>query len=344
MAEISENQQKIELNDLKSLKDRFEFRAVRTEEIPEVIRIEQYCFPPHEACSPESMAERIAVASALFLVAEDRESGEIAGFLNGTATEETSFRDAFFTEAGLHDPEGRTVMLLGLDVRPEYREMGLARALVEEYARRELENGRSMLVLTCLEDKVHMYERMGFVDSGMADSSWGGESWHEMVLRLQEFRGMRRFRQALSRQECIEILRQEPRGVLSVLGEHGYPYGMPLDHWYCEENGRLYFHGSRRTGHRYDALMACDKVSYCVYDEGYRRKGEWALNIRSVIVFGRMRIVEDEARALEICRRLAEKYTDDESYITHELEHAGPRVQVLELVPEHMSGKLVNES
>ena len=57
-----------------------------------------------------------------------------------------------------------------------------------------------------------------------------------------EFRPMRRSKQELSREECIEILMQEPRGVLSVLGEGGYPYGMPINQYYCPENGRLYFH------------------------------------------------------------------------------------------------------
>ena len=42
------------------------------------------------------------------------------------------------------------------------------------------------------------------------------------------FRKMRRFKQELSKEECMEILKNEPRGVLSVLGDDGYPYGMPV--------------------------------------------------------------------------------------------------------------------
>ena len=48
------------------------------------------------------------------------------------------------------------------------------------------------------------------------------------------FREMRRFKQQIPNEECIEILKSEPRGVLSVLGDEGYPYGVPLDHWYSE--------------------------------------------------------------------------------------------------------------
>lgn len=157
------------------------------------------------------------------------------------------------------------------------------------------------------------------------------------------FRGMRRFKQQITEEECLEVLTQEPRGVLSVLGDDGYPYGMPMNHWYSAEDNRIYFHGAKE-GHKLDAIRACDKVSYCVYDHGYRREGEWALNIRSVIVFGKLRLVEDEEKAKKICTQLCQKFTDDKEYLEKELKYSFPRVQCLELVPEHMSGKLVNES
>ena len=157
------------------------------------------------------------------------------------------------------------------------------------------------------------------------------------------FREMVRKHLQLPERECLDVLRQEPRGVLSVLGDDGYPYGMPMDHWYNEEDGHLYFH-SGPMGHKVDALKNCDTVSYCVFDKGFVREGEWALNIRSVIVFGRMRVVEDRERAIELVRKLSYKYTDDETYIEGEIKKTGKIVLVYELVPEHMTGKLVNES
>ena len=157
------------------------------------------------------------------------------------------------------------------------------------------------------------------------------------------FRPMRRFKQQISEAECIRILKEQPRGVLSLIGDDGYPYGIPLDHWYCEEDGKLYFHGAKE-GHKIDAIASCDKVSYCVMDEGFRKEGEWALNINSVIVFGRISLVTDSEKAKLICTNITRKFTDDEEYLAHELEHAFPRVQCLELTPEHMTGKLVNES
>ena len=157
------------------------------------------------------------------------------------------------------------------------------------------------------------------------------------------FRKMLRIKQQLPEAECIDILKEEKRGVLSVVGDDGYPYGLPINHYYNEDDGKLYFH-SGKMGHKVDAIKRCDKASFCVYDQGYRREGEWALNIRSVIVFGRIELIEDMDTILDIARRLSYKFTDDESYIEHELEHDGPRTLMFALVPEHMTGKLVNEA
>lgn len=157
------------------------------------------------------------------------------------------------------------------------------------------------------------------------------------------FREMLRKKQQLSDEECIEILKQEPRGVLSVIGDDDYPYGMPLNHFYCESDGKLYFHSGKK-GHKIDAITRRDKASFCVYDQGFRREGEWALNIRSVIVFGRIEIVTDPEKICEIARLLSYKFTDDEKYIEDEIKKSGPRTFMFALVPEHITGKLVNEA
>ena len=157
------------------------------------------------------------------------------------------------------------------------------------------------------------------------------------------FREMRRYKQQLGRDECVRLLIKEPRGVLSMIGDDGYPYGIPMNHWYDEKTGTLCFHGAR-TGHKIDALTACPKAGYCVYDKGYTEDGDWALHIRSVVVFGHVRMVDDPARALEICASLCRKFSDDEAYLRKELERGLPRVQCLELVIDHMTGKLVKES
>ena len=157
------------------------------------------------------------------------------------------------------------------------------------------------------------------------------------------FRNITRVKQQLPKEECIRLLQQQPRGVLSLLGDDGYPYGLPIDHWYNPDDGQIYFH-SGPQGHKIDAIRHCDKASFCIYDEGYRIPGDWALNIRSVIVFGRVRIVEDHAKAVELTRRLSYKYTSDSAYIQEEIDKYGHEVLVFTLIPEHITGKITKES
>ena len=157
------------------------------------------------------------------------------------------------------------------------------------------------------------------------------------------FREMLRKKQQLPEEECIDILKTELRGVLSVLGDDDYPYGIPINHYYNEADGKIYFHSGMK-GHKVDALKRHDKVSLCVYDQGYRREGEWALNIKSVIVFGTIEFIEDRETIYRISAELSRKFTKDESYIQKEIDRSGPRTLMFALTPQYITGKLVNEA
>ena len=156
------------------------------------------------------------------------------------------------------------------------------------------------------------------------------------------FRELVRKKQELPEETCRQILKEEKRGVLSVHGDDGYPYGIPHNHWYCEEDGKIYFH-SGKAGHKIDALKRDPKVSYCVYGSGERRDGEWFLTFRSVIVFGTIEFIEDRDRIYEISRKLSETFTDDTEYIEEEIRKSGPGTAMFALTPEHICGKLVRE-
>lgn len=156
------------------------------------------------------------------------------------------------------------------------------------------------------------------------------------------FRNVTRIKQVLSDEDCISILKNEPRGVLSVNGGDGYPYGMPMNHYYNEDDGKLYFH-SGSFGHKVDAIRNDRKASFCVYDEGVHENGNWFLTIRSVIIFGKIEIIEDREKIYDIARKLSHKFTDDNAYIEHEIENSGPATLMFALVPEHITGKWVTE-
>ena len=157
------------------------------------------------------------------------------------------------------------------------------------------------------------------------------------------FRELARKNKQLSMEDCIQVLKTETRGVLSVLGDDDYPYGMPMNHWYHEEDGCIYFHCGKE-GHRLDALNKHDKVSFCVYDQGYREEGAWAWKVKSVIAFGRVEVMDDMEKILDITTKLSYKFTQDEEYIRKEIEQAAWRTLLLRLTPEHICGKLVTEA
>lgn len=157
------------------------------------------------------------------------------------------------------------------------------------------------------------------------------------------FRELIRKNKEIPFEECIKILNTEKRGVLSVNGDGGYPYGMPMNHFFNEDDGNIYFHCGK-IGHRLDSLKKDSRASFCVYDEGYRADGEWALNIKSVIVFGNIEIIDDPALITDITTKLCYKFTQDDEYIKNEIEHHASKTLLLKLVPEHICGKIVNES
>ena len=157
------------------------------------------------------------------------------------------------------------------------------------------------------------------------------------------FRDLARKNRKISMEECISLLKSEKRGVLSVIGDHNYPYGMPMNHWYNEDDGKIYFHCGK-SGHRLDALKKGNKVSFCTYDSGCCNDGEWALNIKSVIVFGKIEIEDDLERIADITAKLSRKFTSDDEYIKNEIERYAHQTLLLVLTPEHICGKTVQES
>ncbi|WP_432641864.1 pyridoxamine 5'-phosphate oxidase family protein [Acidaminococcus sp.] len=156
------------------------------------------------------------------------------------------------------------------------------------------------------------------------------------------FRPMRRFKQAFSEEECRKVLQEEKRGTLALAGDDGYPYAVPLNYYYDPETGHLYFHGAGE-GHKIDALKRCEKACFNVHDTGVKLDGDWAYTVRSVTIFGRLRILEDKEKALQLLRKIGLKYYPTVESVDEVMARSASRVTMLELVPEHMTGKRVHE-
>ena len=90
-------------------------------------------------------------------------------------------------------------------------------------------------------------------------------------------------------------------------------------------------------------MKACDKASFCVMENGGQEEGDWWYHFESVIVFGRISLVEEEAEKTRVLRLIGNKYMPSEEMVEAVLQRSGARAAVLALRIEHMSGKRVNE-
>lgn len=152
-----------------------------------------------------------------------------------------------------------------------------------------------------------------------------------------EFRKMRRSRQQLSKSECEDILETATSGTLALLGDNGYPYAVPLSHVY--DDGKIYFH-SALSGHKVDAIMHCDKASFCVVAADDVHPSEFTTYFRSVIAFGRIHIVEEDDEKLHAAVLLGSRFNpDDAEGLRKEIAKGFSRMLVLRFDIEHLSGK-----
>ena len=159
------------------------------------------------------------------------------------------------------------------------------------------------------------------------------------------FRPMRRSTQLLSTEATEKVLTEARRGVLSVLGDDGYPYGVPVNFVFDPTrgpHGSIYFH-TALTGHKLDAMLACDKVSFCTMDEGFQNEGEWWWYVNSVVCFGRASVVDDPQLKHDALAALAQKYFPPSEDIEGDIAKTGARIHMVEVRIEHATGKIVQE-
>ena len=157
-----------------------------------------------------------------------------------------------------------------------------------------------------------------------------------------EFRAMRRFKQQLSEDECVEILKSAPRGVIAMNGENGYPYAVTINQYFDETDGKIYFHGALQ-GLKVDLLEKDNKVCFTTTDEGHIEEGDWANTFKSVVCLGQVEEVNDVEKIYDRLRRLANGFYPSEESIEKEIESAGSRVKMYVISIDHMTGKLVHE-
>ena len=140
------------------------------------------------------------------------------------------------------------------------------------------------------------------------------------------FREMRRIKQELPLDEAKKLLKENKRGVLSFNGDDNYPYSLPINYFYDDEENRIYFHGAK-TGYKIDCIEKNNKSCY----------------LKSVIAFGKIEIVKDQELAARKLSELASRYYPSLSEVDAAMVRSFKNVLVYYLDIEHMTCKRVHE-
>ena len=152
------------------------------------------------------------------------------------------------------------------------------------------------------------------------------------------FREMRRKKQRLSKEECDRILYNGTSGVLALHGDDDYPYALPVSYVYDGE--KLLFH-SAKNGHKIDAIIKNAAASFCVIDQDQIVPEEYTTYFRSIIAFGRIRILEDDTEKHSAIEKLAVKYAPDDTAENRDkaIEREWKPLCMMEMEIEHLTGK-----
>lgn len=159
-------------------------RPANLADLDSVTAVEAACFPPAEAASRSSLAQRLSVYGESFLVAEAK--GEIIGFINGSVASNPTITDEMFDDISLHQPNGCYQAVFGLDVLPDYRRRGIAARLMEALIASARRQGRKGLILTCKAHLLDYYAKFGYQNQGVSQSVHGGAQWYDMTLLFDE--------------------------------------------------------------------------------------------------------------------------------------------------------------
>ena len=159
------------------------------------------------------------------------------------------------------------------------------------------------------------------------------------------FRELRRKKQLLSEQETLRVLEEGKTGIVGVLGDDGYPYTVPIN--YVSLENKIYFHSAKK-GHKVDAIAKEPKVSMTVVEKDDVVSREFTTYFRSIQLFGKAYVVEDEAERYVAFRALCEKFSGaDLDRYEEIMSKEAAAAAIVRIDIEHITGKesmeLVNQ-
>ena len=148
---------------------------------------------------------------------------------------------------------------------------------------------------------------------------------------------MRRIKQQLDNSEVLDIFKSNTTCTLALIGENGYPYSLPIS--YCYDEGNIYFHCAK-VGHKIDCIKNCDSISLSVIEHDEIIEEKFTDKYKSVVVFGKVEIIDDEKEIRRLCRKMCAALCPNVSDgIEKEIEQFIEQTAVVKITIEHMTGK-----
>lgn len=154
-------------------------REVQEEDLEQLQLIENEGFSQDEAATKEAMEKRIQTIPDTFIVAE--KGKEILGYINGPIISQPYITDDLFETINENPETGGYQSVLGVAVSKQARNQGIAKILIEKMEELVERNEREGITLTCKQELVSFYEKLGFVNHGLSESQHGGVSWYNLI-------------------------------------------------------------------------------------------------------------------------------------------------------------------
>ena len=134
------------------------------------------------------------------------------------------------------------------------------------------------------------------------------------------------------------LLQSNRRGIIAMNGVEGYPYAIPINYFYDCDNKKIYFHGAK-SGHKIDAIKNNSKVSISIIDQEDVIEEELTTYFRSIILFGKAKILQDDDEIYQAVNALGLKYCNDEVAVEKEIQREWKNLCCVEITIEHLTGK-----
>ena len=162
--------------------EEIEITSADITDLDEIAKLESICFSPKKAASKKAFEYRLSNYPQWFLAA--KKDGRIVGLIDGTSSDKAYITDDVYRVGGEYDDNGKTLLIFGLEVHPDYRGSGIARKLINNILKKASENGKTRVSLTCVEKLIPFYENFGFKNHGISKSVLGDEPNYDMVIDL----------------------------------------------------------------------------------------------------------------------------------------------------------------